>query len=107
MKQELINELVLIIIDYSKINNIIYPEKILKDNIENNEDIDDTSRFRELFLQGNIETDFISNKELTQILEDNDICISMKMFKMKIKGLFNIRDYKNKNGRGLIGIIYN
>jgi hypothetical protein len=107
MKQELINELVLIIIDYSKRNNIIYPEKILKDNKENNEDIDDTSRFKELFSQGNIETDFISNKELTKILEENDICISMKMFKIKIKGLFNVKNDTFNNKRGIKGIIAN
>lgn len=105
---EVWNEFVLILIDYYNMENLKYPEEIKKCNEEDNEETnDDIIKLKSLFKQGDLEIDITYNDEIRKILVENHIQISMKLFNKRIKGCFNVMNYKLHSKRGFKGLLIN
>lgn len=102
-KDEVVNEFVLLLIDYYKRNDTEYPKSIL-DNINDLEDEDDVDKLLSLFeINNNTKEQKINNKELKKILRDNSISMTMKKAKDLLIGK-GCSSYRTKSDRGIKGL---
>lgn len=102
-RQDIKNQFILLLIKYYNKSLLKYPEQIKLNQMEDDENTDDITMLKSIFLQGN-EDNIISNKDIKDHLKKNKINISMKMFNKKIKGIYKVSNYKSSYERGLKGL---
>lgn len=106
-KDEVINEFVLLLIDYYKRNDTEYPKTIL-DNVNELDDEDDIDKLLSLFtINNDTKNNRINNKELKKIVQDNNIGMTMKKAKDLLigKGCSSYRTDKNRGIKGALLIL--
>jgi hypothetical protein len=102
-KEHVMNEFILILFEYYKKIDLKYPQEILKDIIEF-EDEDDEEKLLNLFIINQLTSNYIlTNKDIKELLEEHEITITMKKAKDLLigKGCSNFRSSK---GRGIKGL---
>jgi len=102
-RKDIINQFILLLIKYYNKPNLKYPEELKlkeKEEDENNNDID---KIKSIFQQGT-DADFVDNKDIKNHLRVNNLNISMKMFKVKINGIYQVENATTFNKRGYKGL---
>jgi hypothetical protein len=101
---EVINEFIIIMIEFYNRNDTKYPQSIL-DKLNDLEEDEDEKKLIQLF---NIDTsnEFITNKELKEIIEENEINITLKKAKTLLIGK-GARVHRRGKDRGLKGVSIN
>ena len=102
-KEKVINEFVLIILDYYKRNDTSYPRSILEKSCDLEEEEDEKIMINLFKIDSSVSGEFINNKELGSILKDNNINITVKKAKTLLVGK-GAKVHRTSKGRGLLGI---
>ena len=100
-EEEVVNEFVLIMLDYYKRNDTKYPKSILAKSCDLDEEEDEKIMINLFIIDSSNE--FITNKELGTILKDNNINITVKKAKTLLVGK-GAKVHRTSRGRGLMGI---
>ncbi len=101
-KDEVVNEFVLLLIDYYKRDNTAYPQSILNNIIEL-DDEDDEEKLLSLFdINQDTKNIKLTNKELKRIVKDNSISMTMKKAKELLIGK-GCSSYRTDKSRGIKG----
>ena len=102
-QDEIINEFTIMMIEFYKRNDTEYPRKILKKCGELDEDEDEKILIGLFCIGVGVSDQFLENKELKQILIDNNLSITLKKAKTLLIGK-GARNYRGTKGRGLKGL---
>lgn len=101
-KDEVVNEFVLLLIDYYKRIDTEYPKTIL-DNVTELDDEDDVDKLLSLFtINRDTANNRITNKDLKKLIQENNIGMTMKKAKDLLIGK-GCSSYKSNNKRGIKG----
>lgn len=100
-RDEVLNEFILLLIEYSKKYNLVYPKNILKyENSLDDNDEDDITNITKHFkiLEGNK----LTNKEIKEFKQDNNISFTINKISKILLGYFQGSEkYRNGNSRGI------
>ncbi len=102
-KEKVVNEFVLIMLDYYKRNDTSYPKSILEKSCDLEEEEDEKIMINLFKINSSVANEFITNKELGSVLKDNNINITVKKAKTLLVGK-GAKVHRTGKGRGLLGI---
>tara|TARA_R110000744_G_scaffold33009_3_gene76937 strand:- start:4023 stop:6341 length:2319 start_codon:yes stop_codon:yes gene_type:complete len=102
-KDEVINEFILMMIEYYNKDKTEYPKTILEKSGELEEEEDEKVLINLFNMDVSVAQHFLDNKELKTILTDNNINITIKKAKTLLIGK-GAKNHRTKTGRGLLGL---
>jgi len=100
---EVINEFIIMMIEFYKRNDTEYPKSILEKSGELEEEDDEKKLIQLFFINDSVSDEFITNKQLKDIIKDNEINITIKKAKTLLIGK-GAKSHRKKSGVGLKGV---